>query len=182
MSSERVMHLTILKSLPAVCLAAVLLASTASAEPKTPAEPTPPAEEKMSDASFAESFVGKTYEGNLGVEGWSSFGGGLVSPPIYVHQYQREDGTFLALTSKQTGKATYLVTDSLIVRKPRKGQHFTIACTQGKDPMLRFMGVAKGSEDREWWADVRRVWEISLETGEITKVKNKGTKCANPAW
>ncbi len=176
------MHLTILKFLPAVCLAAALLASPARAEPEAPAEPTPPAEEKMSDESFAESFVGKTYQGNLDVEGWTGLGGGLVSPPIYVHHYQREDGTYLVLTSKQTGKGAYVVADALIVPKPKKGYQFIIACTQGKDHTLRFMAEASGKDAKEWWSNLRRAWEISLETGEITKVKSKGIKCINPAW
>ena len=182
MSSERVMHLTILKSLPAVCLAVAFLASTAHAEPETPAEETPPAEEKMSDASFAGSFVGKTYGGNLDVEGWTGLGGGLVSPPIHVHHYQKEDGTFLVLTSKQTGKGAYVVADALVVAKTKKGYQFTISCTQGKDHTLRFMAEASGRDAKEWWSNLRRAWEISLETGEITKIKNRGIKCTNPAW
>lgn len=175
------MHPTILKSLPAVCLATMLMASAANAEPEAPAEPAPP-EEKMTDANFANSFLGKPYQGNLGVEGWTGLGGGLVSPPIYVHHYQREDGTFLVLTSKQTGKGAYVVTDALIVPKPKKGYRFTISCTQDKDHTLRFMGEASGRDAKEWWSNLRHAWEISLETGEITKVKNKGIKCANPAW
>jgi hypothetical protein len=47
---------------------------------------------------------------------------------------------------------------------------------------LRFMGEAKGPEEKEWWTDVRRAWEISLETGEITSVPTKGVKCTNMSW
>lgn len=176
------MYLTILKSLAAVCLTAALLTSPARAEPEAPAEEMPPAEEKISDEDFAESFVGKTYGSNLDVEDWTGLGGGLVTPPIHVHHYQKEDGTYLVLTSKKTGQGAYVVADALIVAKTKKGYQFTISCTQGKDHTLRFMAEASGKDAKEWWTNLRRAWEISLETGEITKVKNKSIKCANPAW
>jgi hypothetical protein len=187
-SSEGVMHTTILKSFLTVCLTTALLTGAACAEPDAPAEPKAPSgpeapvEEKMTAASVAKSFVGKVYEGSLSVEGWTNLGGGLVSPPIYVHHYQREDGTFLVLTSKQTGRGSYVVADALIVAKLKKGYQFIISCTQGKDHTLRFMAEASGRDAKEWWSNLRRAWEISLETGEITKVKNKGIKCTNPAW
>lgn len=167
------------------------------------AEPEAPAEEKISDAGFAKSFVGKTYEGNLSVEGWTSLSGGLVSPPIYVHQYQREDGTSLVLTSKLSSKI-YEVTDALIISKPWKGYAISIACTQGEDFTLRFIGDARGPKQKEWWTEVRRAWEIALEPepeadaetetaksaksknetkpGTITKARTKGIKCTNPSW
>jgi hypothetical protein len=59
---------------------------------------------------------------------------------------------------------------------------FSLACVQGDDPMLRFVGQAKGSEDKEWWTDVRRAWEISIESGEISSIKAKGVRCTNPGW
>ena len=43
-------------------------------------------------------------------------------------------------------------------------------------------GEAKGKEDREWWSDVRRAWEISLETGQIASISPKGIRCTNPNW
>jgi hypothetical protein len=46
-----------------------------------PAEPT---QEESADATFANSFLGKTYDEELEVEGWIDLGGGLVAPPIYV--------------------------------------------------------------------------------------------------
>ena len=52
----------------------------------------------------------------------------------------------------------------------------------GDDATLKFMGEAKGNEDKEWWSDVRRAWEISLDTGQIASVKPKGIRCTNPAW
>ena len=66
--------------------------------------------------------------------------------------------------------------------RPQKDVAFTIACVQGEDATLKFMGEAKGKEDREWWSDVRRAWEISLETGLIASVKTKGIRCTNPGW
>jgi hypothetical protein len=117
-------------------------------------------------------------------------GGGLVSPPIYVRQYQREaDGANLVLTSREVAKATanapasFVVADALILPPPQKDVVFSLACVMaGDDATLKFMGEAKGSEDREWWSDVRRAWEISLETGQITSVKAKGIRCTNPGW
>ncbi|MGH6792879.1 MAG: hypothetical protein ACRECF_09105 [Methyloceanibacter sp.] len=141
------------------------------------------------DEKFAESFLGKTYQGDLEVTGWDDLGGGLVLPPIYVRQYQREeDGTYLVLTSRELAKATsnapasYVVADALVVPKPQKDVEFSLPCVQGEDEMLRFLGQAKGSEDKEWWTDVKRAWEISIETGEITEAKTKGVRCTNISW
>lgn len=175
---------SIRRALPLVLLAVgLLLPLPAFAEPK------PPSEEESADASFAKSFLGKTYSDELDIEGWIDLGGGLVAPPIYVRHYQREeDGTNLVLTSREVSKATataaasYVVTDALVVPKPQKDVEFSLACVQGEDEMLRFLGQAKGSEDKEWWTDVRRAWEISLETGQIASIKAKGVRCTNPAW
>ena len=60
---------------------------------------------EVAEVVFAKSFIGKTYDDELQIEGWEDAGGGLVSPPIYVHEYQREDGTLLVLTSKETTTA-----------------------------------------------------------------------------
>jgi hypothetical protein len=152
------------------------------------AEPKEPSEEESADVSFAKSFLGKTYSDELEIEGWTDLGGGLVSPPIYVRHYQREDGTDLVLTSREISKAaadapaTYVVTDALVVPEPQKDVQFSLACVQGEDAMLRFLGQAKGSEDKEWWTDVRRAWEISIETGQIASIKTKGVRCTNPGW
>jgi hypothetical protein len=175
---------SIRRALPFVLLAAgLLLPQLALAEPK------PPSEEESADVSFAKSFLGKTYSDELDIEGWIDLGGGLVAPPIYVRHYQREeDGTNLVLTSREVSKATatapasYVVTDALVVPKPQKDVEFSLACVQGEDEMLRFLGQAKGREDREWWTDVRRAWEISLETGQIASIKTKGVRCTNPGW
>jgi hypothetical protein len=159
-----------------------LIAGGAMAEPKAPSEA------QTADASFAKSFLGKTYDDDLVIEGWTDYGGGLVSPPIYVHQYQRDDGTVLVLTSREVAPATssapesYVVADALIVPKPPKDVQFVIACVQGDDATLRFMGEAKGPEDQEWWKDVRRAWAIALDTGQIAEVKTKGVRCTNMAW
>jgi hypothetical protein len=175
---------SIRRALPRCLLvASFLLPGFASAEPKQPTE------EESADVSFAKSFLGKTYDDELNVEGWIDLGGGLVAPPIYVRQYQREeDGTYLVLTSREVAKATanapasYVVADALVVPKPQKDVEFSIACVQGEDATLKFLGEAKGKEDKEWWTDVRRAWEISLETGQISSVKAKGTRCTNPGW
>jgi hypothetical protein len=153
------------------------------------AEPKEPTAEENADETFAKSFLGKSYDDELEVEGWMNFGGGLVAPPIYVHQYQREeDGTYLVLTSREVAKASadtpasFVVTDALIVPKPEKDAAFSMACVLGEDATLKFMGEAKGKEDKEWWSDVRRAWEISLETGEIASIAPKGVRCTNPNW
>ena len=93
------------------------------------------------------------------------------------------------LTSREVTKASaiapasYVVTDALIVPKPQKDFQFSIACVMaGEDATLRYMGEAKGSETKEWWTDIKRAWEISLETGQIASVKPKGIRCTNPAW
>lgn len=166
-----------------VLAAFLLLPQLALAETK---EPVP---EESADATFAKSFLGKTYDDELEVEGWIDLGGGLVAPPIYVHQYLREaDGAYLVLTSREIAKAAadtpaaFVVIDALIVPAPQKDAAFSIACVQGDDATLRFMGEAKGNEDREWWSDVRRAWEISLETGQIVSIPPKGVRCTNPNW
>lgn len=162
--------------------AALLLPQLALAEPKQPTE------EESADVTFAKSFLGKTYDDELDIEGWDDLGGGLVAPPIYVRQYQREDGTNLVLTSREQTKATntapasYVVIDALVVPKAQKDMEFSIACVQGADETLNFMGEAKGSEDKEWWTDVRHAWQISLKTGQIASVKPKGIRCTNPGW
>lgn len=168
---------------PALVAALLLLPRLALAEPQEPMA------EENADETFAKSFLGKNYDDELEVEGWMNFGGGLVAPPIYVHQYQREeDGTYLVLTSREVAKASadtpasFVVTDALIVPKPQKDAAFSMACVQGEDATLKFMGEARGKEDKEWWSDVRRAWEISLETGEIASTTPKGIRCTNPNW
>src|SRR5262245_59046029 len=149
-------------------LAALLLPPAALAEPKQPTG------EESADVSFAKSFLGKTYDDELDIEGWIDLGGGLVTPPIYVRHYQREtDGANLVLTSREVAKASagapasYVVADALFVLPPQKNAVFSIACVMtGDDATMKFLGEAKGSEDKEWWTDVRRAWEISLETGQ----------------
>ena len=172
-------------TLPCLCLAALLLMPTVALT-----EPKQPTEAENADATFAKSFLGKTYEDELDIEGWIDLGGGLVTPPVYIREYQREaDGTFLVLTSREVSKASaiaaasYVVTDALIVPKPLKDFQFSIACVMaGEDATLRYMGEAKGSETTEWWIDVKRAWEITIETGQIASAKPKGIRCTNPAW
>src|SRR6266498_3583305 len=87
-------------------LAAGLALGAAFAPALATAEPKQPTEEESADVVFAKSFLGKTYDDELAVEGWDEIDGGLVAPPIYVHRYQREDGTYLVLTSRELTKAT----------------------------------------------------------------------------
>jgi hypothetical protein len=166
----------------------ILFAALAAAPAPLAAEPQAPTTEQSADVTFGTSFIGKIYDDELEVEGWEDLGGGLVAQPIFVHEYQREDGTFLVLTSRQLAKetntspASYEVVDALIVRPPASGVEFTISCVQGLDETLRFMGEAKGDEQQEWWSDVRRAWEIVLETGKIVAAKTKGIRCTNVSW
>jgi hypothetical protein len=177
--------LSIRRVLPCLWLAVFLLAPAPSA-----AEPKQPTAEENADATFAKSFIGKTYEDEFDIDGWTDLGGGLVAPPIYVHEYQREtDGSYLVLTSREAAKegalapASFIVTDALIVSKPQNDAAFSIACVSaGDDATLKYLGEAKGSEGKEWWTDVKRAWEISLETGLIASIKPKGIQCTNPAW
>jgi hypothetical protein len=169
---------------PAALLGAALLLAPlfVSAEPKAPSA------EESADTTFAQSFIGKNYDGDLDIEGWEDLGGGLITEPIFIHQYQRADGTFLLLTSRQLAKeakdtpANYEVVDALIVPPPQSGVEFTIACVQGKDETLRFIGEAKGPDSKEWWTEVRRAWEIALDTGKISSTKTKGVRCTNVSW
>jgi hypothetical protein len=86
-------------------------------------EPKAPSEEENADTAFAQSFIGKNYDGDLDIEGWTDLGGGLIAAPIFIHQYQREDGTYLVLTSRLLAKeskdtpANYEVVDALTIRK-----------------------------------------------------------------
>jgi hypothetical protein len=174
---------------PCILAAAAALAALLAIAPDAlRAEPKPPSEEESEDANFAISFVGKNYDGELDIEGWEDLGGGLVAPPIYVRQYQREDGTFLVLTSRELAKATrdvpanYEITDALIVPPAQAGVEFTISCVRGEDETLRFLGLAKGPESKEWWTEVRRAWEIALDSGKISSTKTKGVRCTNMGW
>ena len=173
-----------------LALGFALASSPASAKKKKRPQPVeeqqPP--EDSPEVTFAKSFLGKTYDDELKVAGWEEVDGGLVTPPIYVHRYLREDGIYLVLTSRETKKATqtepasYVVADALIVPKPKPDMQFSITCVMGKDQTLNFMGEAKGKDDKEWWTDVRRAWQISLETGEIASVPPKGIRCTNASW
>lgn len=157
------MHSSILKSLSAAWFAGLLLVTPALAEePEADAETEAEAvEEKDPDEVLIESLLGKTYSGDLDIEGWTDYGGGLVSPPVYVHLYQREDGTSLVLTSTLASKK-YTVVDALMISKPWKGYAVSIGCTQGDDFTLRFIGDARGPDEKEWWTEVRRAWEIEV--------------------
>jgi hypothetical protein len=173
-----------------LALSLAFASTPASAKKKKHQQPVeqqrPP--EDSPDVIFAKSLVGKAYDDGLTVEGWDEVDGGLVAPPVYVRRYQREDGTYLVLTSRELKKATktepasYVIADALIVPKPQADMQFSIACVLGKDQTLNFMGEAKGKEDKEWWTDVRRAWQISLETGEIASVPPKGIRCTNASW
>jgi hypothetical protein len=153
------MHSSIFKSLSAAGVSFLLLAGPAFAEPEAPAEAVE--EEEDADAKLVQSLRGQTYTGELPIEGWTDTGGGLVSPPIYVHLYQREDGTSLVVTSKLSA-STYSVTDALMISKPWKGYEISIACMKGEDFTLRYIGDARGPESSEWWTEVRRAWEIEV--------------------
>ena len=88
-------------------LSCILFAAFALAPCLAAAEPKQPSEEESADVSFAKSYLGKTYDDELDIEGWIDLGGGLVAPPVYVRQYQREeDGANLVLTSREVSKAT----------------------------------------------------------------------------
>jgi hypothetical protein len=178
------MHRRLSRSIPA----ALLTAAFALGGGTLRAEPQEPSSAQADDATFAASFIGKNYDGELDIEGWEDVTGGLVAPPIFIHEYQREDGTYLVLTSRELAKETssspanYEVTDALIVPPPQSGVSFTISCVQGQDETLRFLGEAKGPEDKEWWTEVRRAWEVSLDTGKIASTKPKGVRCTNVSW
>lgn len=169
-------------ALAAAAAALILLPSLALAEPQAPSG------EEIDDANFGKSFVGKVYDGELQIEDWNDLGGGLVSPPIYIHQYQRDNGTILILTSRELSRrtrnrpGTYVVADALIVPKAPKDVEFSMSCVQPPDETLRFLGLAKGPENKEWWTRVRRAWEIDLETGQIASAKTKGLRCTNIGW
>ena len=104
--------------------AAVLTLGLALASVVALAEPKAPSEEENADATFAASFLGKNYDGELAIEGWNDLGGGLIVAPIFIRHYQRVDGTFLVLTSRQLVKeardvlGNYEVVDALIVPPP----------------------------------------------------------------
>jgi hypothetical protein len=168
--------------------AALLAAAAILSAGALRAEPQAPSTEQSDDADFAKSFIGKNYDDELDIAGWTDVTGGLVAPPIFIHQYQREDGTNLVLTSRELTKGTssspanYEVIDALIVPPPQAGVEFTISCAQAPDETLRFIGEAKGPEEKEWWTEVRRAWEISLDTGKISSTKTKGVRCTNVSW
>jgi len=186
-------------SLVAVFTLVLSVAGGLRAEPEGPAGEETAAEtatepqnsedtEPLSDEEFAKSLIGKTYSGSFDLDGWTSFGGGLVLPPIYVQQYSRDDGTVLVLTASEKeaagpgSGARFEVTDALLTDKPRKGYTFSTSCMKGEDYTLRFMGEASGKDTAEWWTNLRKAWEIDVETGKISSIKARGVKCTNPDW
>ena len=61
-----------------------LVPTLALGDPKEKAE-----EEESPDEKFANSFLGKVYQSEIEIDGWTDLGGGLVIPPVYVRHYQR---------------------------------------------------------------------------------------------
>ena len=186
-------------SLAAICVLLLTIAGSASAQTETPdeapAEASPgeaPGAEAVtedtpiSDEDFAKSLIGKTYTGSFELDGWTNVGGGLVLPPFYVQHYSREDGTVLVLTAKSAeedgSSSDFEITDALTTDKPNKGYTFSTACMKGEDFTLRYMGEASGKDEAEWWTNLRKAWEIDVETGKISSVNARGVKCTNPNW
>lgn len=174
---------------PAALTMMLLLAGTAIAEPEPQAAPQASGEDAaMSDEDFAKSQIGKTYTGSLTIEGWNGLSGGLVSPPIYVHQFGSDDRAALVVTAKEIAPAAkgaaarFEVTDVLLVDKTRKGYGISTTCMKGDDYTLRFVAEVSGKEASEMWTNVRNAWEIDLETGKIAPTKTRGVKCTNPNW
>ncbi|ODS03906.1 hypothetical protein AUC71_07040 [Methyloceanibacter marginalis] len=50
----------------------------------------------------------------------------------------------------------------MIISKPWKGYVISTSCMQGEDFTLRFVAETRGLEDKEWWTEVRRAWEIEV--------------------
>lgn len=161
----------------------------APAEAGTEAGAGAPAEEPATTGEdFAKGLIGTTYSGNFEIDGWTDQGGGLVLPPIYVHHYNRENGTILVVTAKELDAAEagsgakFEVTDTLLADKPHKGYTFSTSCMKGDDYTLRFMGEVSGKDAAEWWTNLRKGWEIDIETGKISEIKARGVQCTNPNW
>lgn len=188
-------------SFSAVCALLLTIAGGASAQTEAPDETAAetdaaaesgaeaaPEDAPISDEDFAKGLIGTTYAGSFDLDGWTNLGGGLVLPPIYVQQYTRDDGRVLVLTAKETeaagrgAAANFEVTDALMADKPRKGYTFSTACMKGDDYTLRFMGEVSGKDAAEWWTNLRKAWEIDIETGKISSVNARGVKCTNPNW
>lgn len=186
-------------SLAAICALLLLIAGSASAQTETPDEApaeadvseetgaeAAPEDAPISDEDFAKSLVGKTYTGSFELDGWTNVGGGLVLPPFYVQHYSREDGTVLVLTAKSAeedgSSSDFEITDALTTDKPHKGYTFSTACMKGEDFTLRYMGEASGKDEAEWWTNLRKAWEIDVETGKMSSVNARGVKCTNPNW
>lgn len=173
-------------------LVAVALAQPTHAEPDTDADSgaegavegaSEVEQPVMTDEDFAKGLIGQKHAGNFELDGWTDQGGGLVLPPIYVHHYTRKDGTILVVTAKETESSPrFEVTDTLLADKPHKGYTFSTSCMKGDDYTLRFMGEVSGKDESEWWTNLRKAWEIDIETGKISDVGARGVKCVNPNW
>ncbi len=176
----------------AACLLSLVLTGPAHTEPTSDAQGQAETEADtesgveqpvVTDEDFAKNLIGATYSGSFELEGWTDQGGGLVLPPIYVHHYNRKDGTILVVTAKETGStANFEITDTLLANKPHKSYTFSTSCMKGDDYALRFMGEVSGKDASEWWTNLRKAWEIDIETGKISDVGVKGVKCVNPNW
>lgn len=192
--NERMKRMTHTRFWPlaSACLLTLLLTGPARAEPKADAQGNAGIETDadgsveqpvVTDEDFAKTLIGATYSGSFELEGWTDQGGGLVLPPIYVHHYNRKDGTILVVTAKETGSsANFEITDTLLANKPHKGYTFSTSCMKGDDYTLRFMGEVSGKDESEWWTNLRKAWEIDIETGKISDAGAKGVKCVNPNW
>jgi hypothetical protein len=145
------------------------------------AEPKAPSEEQNADAAFAASFIGKNYDRDLDIEGWDDQGGGLIVAPIYIHEYQREDGTFLVLTSRQARQGV-----ERLARQLRGGGRADRAAAAGRRGVhtRRFASSARprGRKTRSGGPRCNGPGRSRSTPGKISSAKTKGVRCTNVSW
>lgn len=160
----------------AVLIAAVSMLAVSAA--RAPAQ-TPP------------QLIGKVYEGEFPIAGWTDEGGGLLQEPVWYAQYRRADGAQLVLSNwaqpiRPGARHTpFRVTDVLVVPPLAAGLELNFDCrTRSVDVTRKVIAVVRvdPKRQREWWRDVRQAWAISLQTGLFTPIATTGIECRNEGW
>jgi len=153
--------------------------------------PPSPQPKPQIDEMLKSRLVGHVYEGNLEIEGWEDRGGGLIIAPIWYSQYEREDGAHLVLANvaqplrPRAMQTTFHIADILLIPALAKGQEVSYFCRlAGQGTTQAIIAIIQPNRDyeEEWWKDVRRAWNISLQSGRIAPIDPDGIECINEGW
>lgn len=142
-------------------------------------------------AQTLEQLIGKVYEGEFPIPGWTDEGGGLLQEPVWYAQYRRADGALLVLSNwaqplrPGAQHTPFRVTDVLVVPPLAAGHELNTDCrSKPVDVTRKILAVVRVDprRQREWWRDVRQAWAISLQTGRFSPIATTGIECRNEGW